>query len=96
MKVERVVPFFKIIEFFENRDGDHDVMFIEMVDAAAVVQDYIGIEDENFLGGCHAFGVPFPLHTASIRGNRRKFGKTRPSSQCTNSAVFKLKAQHVV
>ena len=44
MKIKGVVAFFKLVEFFENGNGNGDVVFLETEGAGAVVQNDVGIE----------------------------------------------------
>ena len=46
--VEGFVPFFELVQLFEDDDGHDDVVFLELVDAGAVVEDDVGVEDEDF------------------------------------------------
>jgi hypothetical protein len=48
MMVDDLAAFFKLIEFFENRNGNNNVMFLEIIDTGAVVEDDIGVEDKEF------------------------------------------------
>jgi hypothetical protein len=47
MIVNNLAAFFELIELFQDRDRYDDIMFIEMVDAGAVMENDIGIKDEN-------------------------------------------------
>ena len=48
MVVDYLTAFFKVVQLFKNCDGDDNVMLLEVVDAGAVVQDNVGIEDKGF------------------------------------------------
>ncbi len=49
MVVDNLAAFFEAVEFFEYGDRDDDVVFVEVVEAGAVVQDYVGVEDKDLL-----------------------------------------------
>ena len=46
--VEGFVALFELIELLEDDDGHDDVVFFEVVEAGAVVEDDVGVEDEDF------------------------------------------------
>lgn len=50
VEVDGFVAFFEVVEFFEDGDGEGDVVFLEVFEAAAVVEDDVGVEDEEFFG----------------------------------------------
>ena len=45
--IKDVFTFFEPVQFFDDHDGDYQIMFIKMVNTGAVMQDDIGIENEN-------------------------------------------------
>jgi hypothetical protein len=49
VEIKRIVSFLEVIEFLENGDGDDDIVLVKLVDTGAVVEDYIGVENEDFL-----------------------------------------------
>ena len=49
MEVDNLASFFETVEFFQDGDRDDDVVFVEVVEAGAVVQDYVGVEDKDLL-----------------------------------------------
>jgi len=46
--VDDLAALFELVEFFKNRDRDDDVVFVKTMDAGIVVQDNVGVEDEDF------------------------------------------------
>lgn len=59
VKIQDVVTLFKIVQLFQDRDRNDEVVFRELMDAGAVVQDDVGVENEKFyrLGLGHRNGV---------------------------------------
>jgi hypothetical protein len=49
--VERFVPLLEVVEFLDDRDGNDDVILLEVVDALAVVERNVGVENEEFAIG---------------------------------------------
>jgi hypothetical protein len=47
-EIERLVPLLEVIEFLDDRDGNNNIMLLKLVDALAVVQSNIGVENEGF------------------------------------------------
>jgi hypothetical protein len=50
LKVDVFVAPFELIELLEDRDRDRDVVPAEVADAARVVKDDVGVENEDFGG----------------------------------------------
>ncbi len=50
LEVEGFVAFFEFVELFNDRDGNNNIMFLELVKAGAIMEDDIGVEDEEFRG----------------------------------------------
>jgi hypothetical protein len=46
LEIDRFVSPFEVIEFLEHGDGDRNVVFFEVLNAAAVVQNHIRVEHE--------------------------------------------------
>ena len=47
MEVDIFVAALELVEFLEHRDRNRDVVLLEIADAAAVVEDDVGVEDEE-------------------------------------------------
>lgn len=47
--VALLFAFFEVIELFQHGDGYDDVVLFELIDAGTVVQNDVGVEDEDFL-----------------------------------------------
>ena len=43
-----LVAFFEAIKFFENGNGEDNVVFFKLIYAGTVVENYVGIEDKKF------------------------------------------------
>jgi hypothetical protein len=67
MKVQRVIALLEIVQLLNHRDGNHDIMLVELMDAVAVVKDDVGVEDKNFSGGCHSPAFPCGLIDFRVR-----------------------------
>jgi hypothetical protein len=50
LKMDVTVAFFESIEFFQNGDRNGNVVFFETENAASVVKDHIGVENEKPCG----------------------------------------------
>ena len=48
LEVDVFVAPLELVEFLEHRDRDRDVVFLEIPDAAAVVEDHVRVEHEQF------------------------------------------------
>jgi hypothetical protein len=46
-KLSDSFPFSEVIEFLDDRDGNNNIMLLELVNALAVVQSNIGVENEG-------------------------------------------------
>ena len=46
--VDNIVSFLEFIEFFDNGDGNDNVVVFELMDAGAVVKYYIGVQNKDF------------------------------------------------
>jgi hypothetical protein len=69
VEIDRLVPLLEIVQLLQNSDRQGDVMFFKLIDAAAVVKDDVGVEDECFFheeGRSTTGGVP--LSTTQDRG----------------------------
>ena len=56
MMVNGLVAFLKLVQFFNNRYGDNDIVLFKLIDAGAVVKNNIGIENKNlFSFACWLF-----------------------------------------
>jgi hypothetical protein len=47
LEVDVFVAALELVEFLEHRDWNRDVVLLEIADAAAVVEDDVGVEDEE-------------------------------------------------
>ena len=56
--IERLVSLLEAIQLLDNRDGNDDVILLEVVDTLAVVERNVGVENEEF-----AIGHPSALTT---------------------------------
>ena len=52
MEIERLIPLLEAIELLNNLDGNDNVMLLELVNALAVVQSNVGVENKSF-SACH-------------------------------------------
>ena len=48
--IDLLRPLLKSIKLFEHRDGDVNIVFLKLVEAFVVMEDYIRIEHEILLG----------------------------------------------
>ena len=55
LKIDVFVAPLELVEFLEHRERDRHIMFFEIMDAAVVVEDHIGVEDKD-LGRCILHG----------------------------------------
>ena len=46
---EGVVPLLELVQLLDDRDGNHEVVVLELLDGLVVVQDDVRVEDE-YLG----------------------------------------------
>ena len=53
MEIDGFVALLEFVQFFENRNRYNDIVVLELVDASAVVQNDIGIENEDFTMNGH-------------------------------------------
>jgi hypothetical protein len=45
-KIERIIAFLKVINLFEYRDGNSNIMFLEIHNGIMIEQEYRSIKDE--------------------------------------------------
>lgn len=48
VKIKRFIPLFKFIKLFKDLNRDNDIIILKMVDALAVMEDNIGVDNECF------------------------------------------------
>jgi hypothetical protein len=53
MVIDGLAAFLELIEFLQHGNGEDDVVLVEVVDARAVVEDDVGVEDEDLFVFCH-------------------------------------------
>ena len=53
--MDGILTALKGVDLFDDRDGDDNVVFLEMKDAGGVMEDDVGVEDKYFL---HRQGLP--------------------------------------
>jgi len=58
--IQGLVALFELIEFLENRDGNDDLVFLEIIDACQIMKNDIGIQDKGFGGGAAGHGRLVP------------------------------------
>ena len=47
LEVDVFIAAFELVEFLEHRDRNRDVVLLEIADAAAVVEDDVGVENKE-------------------------------------------------
>jgi hypothetical protein len=48
--VDDLVAALELVDFFEQGNRNDDVMLFEGVDAPVIIEDDVGVENENFIG----------------------------------------------
>jgi dihydrofolate synthase/folylpolyglutamate synthase len=72
LEINKVVASFEFIQLFENRDGQNDIMLLELIDTFMIVQEHIGVEHEDFLL-IHHDGIPsFRLNIVKLQSMNYK------------------------
>ena len=57
--VENILAFLEAVELFDDGDRNNDIMFVELVDTTAVVQDDIGIQNKGLPNFRHVMLLSF-------------------------------------
>jgi hypothetical protein len=52
VEIERLIPLLEVIELLNDLDRNDDIMLLELVNALAVVQSNVGVENKSF-SACH-------------------------------------------
>jgi hypothetical protein len=54
MVIYNLAALLEVIQFFQNRDRNDDIVFFKIVDAGTVMENNVGVEDEDLF--CHRRG----------------------------------------
>ena len=65
IEVDGFVAFLELVQFLDDRDGNHDVVVLKLFDALIVVQDDIGVQHEDF--GLAFLSLHLPKYLRGIR-----------------------------
>ncbi len=49
-KIQGVIAFFELIQFFEQRNGQGDIVLMKIIDRVMLLQEDRGVENKDFWG----------------------------------------------